>query len=919
MDDAKAVGAVSRVGLAAGDVLAGRFRIVRHLGSGGMGDVFEAIDLLMGEGRIALKTIRPDMIEDAEQMARFKNEVQLARRVTNRHVCRIHELFLMGEEGERQAFLTMEFLEGMTLADRLRVRGPLEWPEARRVALEICEALESIHEAGVIHRDLKGRNIMLAERNGSPCTVLMDFGIARAISRHTGETMTAMTALTKAGAMVGTPEYMAPEQFDGSEITEATDVYALGIVLCEMVTGERPERGTRGTVSRTARARSRDAASQAGVSNLPSNLASKAHSNPQSKARSKAAGSRASKAGGTKSGFTLSAYTLQTGVPRSFSAVVGKCIEYDAARRYQTAREVADAVRGQTRVGRLTRGPVAAVLAAMLMLCALLLVPAVRDRARGMLLSSSEKHVAVLPFEMPTDEPQVVAVGDGLMDSLAGDLANLDVVNKTLWVIPASEIRARKVTTAAAAMQEFGATIVISGSFTRDPATGARLRLTLIDPKKNREIGFVDVASIGGDLAAMEDEAIAKIGRLMDISVKPDLVRAGAGSGAAYEDYLAGAGYFQRFDKPGNLQLATAALEAAVKKDPRFTIGYANLAQVYLMRYRIEKNPEFLKQAEANAKQAAELDDKVASTYVALAQVHDQTGNHDLAIQEYKQAAELDPRDAEAINGLAHIYQNEGRNQDAESEFAKAAAVRPNDWFGYSELGNFYDQTGRPKDAVAQYKRALELTPDNSAVYANLANAYMDIDGAESAAAAEEALKRSIAINPSYAAFGNLGFLYSKEHRFRESIEATRKALEFNDKSYDLWANLTAAYEWVKDDSEADAARARTIAILEASVKRNPQSAEARAMLAALLAKNGDRERAMDGIGISLALAPKNQYVLSQVADAYELLGDRADAIRYLEDAFAQGLPMQQPAGDPEIQGVLSDPKFKVPAAVAAK
>jgi serine/threonine-protein kinase len=917
MEDAKAGGAVSRLGVSAGDVLAGRFRIVRHLGSGGMGDVFEAIDLVMGEGRIALKTIRPDMIEDAEQMARFKNEVQLARRVTNRHVCRIHELFLMGEEGERQAFLTMEFLEGMTLADRLRVRGPLEWPEARRVALEICEALESIHEAGVIHRDLKGRNIMLAERNGAPCTVLMDFGIARAISRNTGETVTAMTALTKAGAMVGTPEYMAPEQFDGSEITEATDVYALGVVLCELVTGERPARATRGSTGRTgAKARLKDGSSQPGSSRFGS-------SRPGG-SRGSASRTGRSRTGRSRTKGTLSELSLQTGIPRRFDMVVTKCLEYDAARRYQTAREVAEAIRGRSLLGAIANhsAVLLAAAAAVVLLCGLLLVPAVGDRARGILLSSTEKHVAVLPFTVPGGSPEVVAVGDGLMDSLAGDLANLDVLNKTLWVIPASEIRARKVTTAAAAMQQFGATIVISGSFARQSdGSASRLRLTLVDPKKNREIGFVDVQSAAGDLAAMEDEAIAKIGRLMNISVKEDLVHGatGQGGGAAYEDYLAGVGYFQRFDKAGNLELATSALERAVGKDPRFALGYASLAQVYLMRYKLEKKPEFLKQAEANAKQAAELDDKVASTYVALAQVHDLTGNHDLAIQEFQRAAELDPRDAEAVSGLARSYFNEGKNGEAETAYRRAAALRPDDWKGYNALGIFYATTARSREAIPQFQRALQLTPDNAAVYGNLANAYMDLGDAASEAAAEAALKRSIAINPTYAAYGNMGFLYLNEHRFAESIEATRKAIELNGESYDLWSNLTAGYEWLKNPTQASAARARTIALLEDAVKQRPQDAEARALLAVLLAKNGQRDQALDGIGISLALSPKNQYVLSQVADAYEVLGDRADAIRYLEEAFSNGLLPRQVAGDPEAQGVLSDPRLKLPARQGTK
>ena len=886
--NARAMSPVAWMGLAEGDVLLGRFRVVRLLGSGGMGDVYEAIDLLMDGSRIALKTIRPHLIANAEQMARFKNEVQLARKVASQHVCRIHELFLIdGDKAvEQQAFLTMEFLEGMTVADRLRLSGPLPWAEARNVALDLCEALRSIHESGIIHRDIKGQNIMLTERNGKTCAVLMDFGIARAIFHHTGNTA---TALTQIGVAVGTPEYMAPEQFDGSELSEATDVYALGIVLFEMTTGEKPFSGR---------------------------LRVKAAESKQAASDSRSKGSSSGAKGRTKSRTRVPARAsaLQAGVPRRFDTVIAKCLEYDASRRYRSANEVEEAIRGGVSLGNIARRPglVAAVAAVALLLCALLLVPTVGERLRGVLLSSSEKHVAILPFEVSSGGPEVVALGDGLMDSLAGDLANLDQENRTLWVIPASEIRLRKVTNAAQAMREFGATIVISGSFQKS-TNGARLKLTLTDPKKMREIGFVDVASTGGDLAAMESDAVTRLGRLMNLAGAHDVVRAGigAGSGAAYEDYLAGVGYFQRYDQPGNLELATAALERAVKTDPRFALGFARLAEVYVMRYRLDHHPEWLKQAEANCRVAAKLDDRVPSTYVALAQMHELTGNHDLAIQEFQRALTIDPRDTEAITGLASSYQSQGRNADAETEYLRAAALRPDDWNGYNNLGNFYGQIGRFQDAITQYRRALEMTPENSAIYGNLANVYMDMDGPGTEAAAEAALKRSIAISPSYFAYGNLGFLYLKQHRFEESIEATKKGLDLNDQSDDLWGNLTAAYEWVKENGNADSARARAIALLSQVVKVNPQNAEAQATLAALQAKNGQREKALDGIRISLALSPGSKYVLSQVADAYELLGDREDAIRSLKAALVNGLHVQQEAGDPEIQGVLSDRRFK--------
>jgi len=849
------------------EVILDRFRIVRYVGGGGMGEVYEAIDLEMG--RIALKTIRPEIAGNPEMLLRFKKEVTLALKISGPHVCRIHAFYPLVDSarGSKRAFLTMEFLDGITLTEKIRQSGPLSWAETKSIALEICSGLQTIHEAGIIHRDLKSRNIMLASRNGSTCAVLMDFGLAREFHGPTSETA---TDLTNPGAIVGTPDYMAPEQFEGQEVSPATDIYALGVVLYEVITGKHPF----------------EAHTPIGAAILRGRRPSLASS-------------------------------LQRGVPRHCDEIISKCLEFDPKRRYQSATEVAEDLRGGllSRAGlRKNSFKALVVVACMaLLLSGLMLVPAIRERVQGILFSSREKHIAVLPFDIAGTNPETQALGDGLMDSLAGKLSNLDAANKSLWVVPASEVRARKVKDPSSALREFGATIVVMGNFERN-GPSAHLRVTLIDPTKMREIGFADVENQGGDLAALEDEAVTRLGRLMNISVKDDLAHDSAGpvGHAAYEDYLTGLGYFQRYDKPGNLDLAIHALQNAVHTDPRFALGFAKLAQACVMKYRLGSNPEWLKQAEAYARQAAELDDRVPSTYVALAQVHATSGKYDLAIQEFQHALTLDSRNAEALAGIAGSYQNEGRNSEAETAYIKAAALRPDDWTGYSALGVFYDDTGQPRKAIAQYLRALELTPDNSGLYTNLGVAYMDLGDPKMLEEAEKALKKSIAINPTFVAYGNLGFLYLNEHRFDESIAASQKALQLNPQSYDVWSNLTAAYEWLRDDDQANAARKKTIDLLEGSVSLNPQNALAQATLAAMLAKSGLREQSLEHVRISLALSPDNQYVLSQVADAYELLGDRQNAIKYLSQALANGMTREQLSGDPEIQGVLSERGFRV-------
>ena len=711
---------------------------------------------------------------------------------------------------------------------------------------------------------------MLASHNGAIRAVVMDFGLAREVTSPTSETA---TELTTDHSVAGTVEYMAPEQFAGDRLTPAADIFALGVVMYELVTGKHP---------------------------FPSNTALQA----------------AVERGRPPTPPSL----IRKGLPRRCDQIVCRCLEFDPKKRYQSAKIVAEELDDRffspARLRRTWVRAVAGVTGVILLFAGLMLIPAIRERVQGILFSSREKHIAILPFDIAGNDPQTQALGDGLMDSLAGKLSNLDAANQSLWVVPASEVRARKVKDASSALREFGTTIVVKGNFERDDQ--AHLRLTLIDPAKMREIGYADVVNPTGDLAVLENDAVTSLGRLMNISIGGSLASEGGHrvSRAAYEDYLAGLGYFQRFDKPGNLDRAIDALQNAVKTDPDFALGLAKLAQVYVMKSRFDPNPQWMQLAETYSRRAAELDDRVPSTYVALAQVHEVSGKYDLAIQEYERAVKLNPRDAEALTGMAKSYENEGRLSEAENAYIKAAALRPDDWTGYSALGVFYDNIGQPQKAIAQYLRALELTPDNSGLYTNLGVAYMDLDNPRMREEAEKALKKSIEINPSFVAYGNLGFLYLGEHRFKESIAASQKAIELNAQSYDVWCNLTAAYEWLKDDEKANASRKKAIGLLEQSTNLNSQKAVVQATLAAMLAKNGLKEEALERIRISLALSPDNQYVLSQVADAYELLGDRKKAITYLSQAVVNGLTKQQMSGDPEIQGVLSDRDFRMPRKV---
>jgi len=226
-----------------GELLAGRFTVLRFIARGGMGAVYEASDAML-RSRVALKVIRGRIAMDDEGMERFRREVLLARRVGHPNVCHVYELFdASTAAGVPIHFLTMELLEGETLSQRIARQGRLTTAEALPLVRQLCEGLAAAHAEGVVHRDFKSSNVMLVPRGDGTDSIraaITDFGIARAARLSKGETR---GSLTGGGAILGTPEYMAPEQVAGGAVTQASDIYALGVVLFEMVTGKLPFSG----------------------------------------------------------------------------------------------------------------------------------------------------------------------------------------------------------------------------------------------------------------------------------------------------------------------------------------------------------------------------------------------------------------------------------------------------------------------------------------------------------------------------------------------------------------------------------------------------------------------------------------------------------------------------------------------------
>ena len=865
-----------------GDLVGTIYEIVGRIGAGGMGVVYKAHDRKL-QRTVALKFLPPGLNAGDLDKERFLREARIASSLDHPNIGVIHGI---EETSDGHTFIVMAFYEGQSLADRIQ-SGLLSAPEVVDIAIQIARGLAEAHSRNIVHRDIKPSNVMLTTHG---LVKIVDFGLAR-INEATA-TLTHGTA--------GTLSYISPEQATGKKADQRSDIWAFGVSLLEALTGNNPFQ--RENMAATF---------MAIVNEAPPPL---------------------------------------DDVPLEVQHIVYRCLSKDPIRRYQSCSELlvdletaksalnnagmassSPKRRGQTKALRESRQqasrsawplPAAkpghgwmrslgAVAAVLLLLASTLLLPAVRERVQAVLLRNSQMHIAVLPFDNLGSNPQNEPLVEGMVDSLSGRLSNLEVGKQSVWVIPSSEVRRLKVADPASALRELGATMVVKGTIARD-GQQVRLTMSLIDTKNLRQIGSVDLQDQAGDLASLQDEAVAKLARLMKISVTADMLRSTGGSvnPAAYEDYLTALGYMQRYDKPGNVDLAIQALKNSVTTDPRFALGYAQLGEAYRLKNRLDQNPNWLAEAQANCRKAAEIDNQIPAVHVTLARIHDLTGQHDLALQEFQRALDINPRDAVALDGLARSYENSGRVADAEAAFKKSAALRPDSWDAYNELGNFYDRQSKFQDAIQQYRHALELTPDNAQVYTNLAGTYLNTGDPKFQGDAERALKKSVELNPSYPAYANLGNLYLTEQRYQESASVTEKALKLNDHDYMVWNNLVLAYEWLKDKDKAEAARQRTLALLEQAVKLTPQDATAQANLAALYAHYGFTTKAATRIQTALALAPNDSGVIAEVAEAYELLGQRDQAISHMQKAVQKGFALDQAKIDPELTALISDPKF---------
>ncbi|MCC6368490.1 MAG: protein kinase [Bryobacterales bacterium] len=843
-----------------GDVIS-RYRITRPLGRGGMGMVYLAEDTRLHRP-VALKFLPAEALQDADKQ-RFLNEAQAAAMIRHPNICPVYDV----EEVDGQMFLAMAYLEGETLAHRI-ARGRLETREAADIAIQVANGLAKAHELGVVHRDIKSGNIMVGPDGN---VSILDFGLAL---------RPGSLRLTVEGKTVGTPAYMSPEQARGLPVDERTDIWSLGVVLYEMLTGALPFEGANA---------------------LSLGRAIVTEETPSLRER-------------------------RPDAPRALEEVIRTALAKAPEKRWRTARQMA--VMLERAAGG--REPLATTVAASpvqaprrwkvpVAVVALLLLLAVAGWWwRGQHPSGGavpvtgvrqENLVAVLPFEVIGTAPGLAEIANGLMEVLTAAISDFERAHGKVAAVPSSEIRRRSIGSPEEARRVYGANLALEGS-ARPAGKKLQFTLALVDTATLRQVAARVLEYDPRNPVDARNRAVEELARLLSVNVEEARKTVSGGDTSApgaYSAYLRGRGLLARYDIQGNLDKAIAQFREAIREDPNYALAYAGLGEACWRKSRAEGDPEMAAQAVKNAERAVQLEPGIPIVHTTLGAIYGTSGREEEAIRELKEALKLAPGNAEAPRELGRVYVVLGRFQEAEAAYLQATRARPTDWYGFLLLAAYYYQQERYEEAETALEQAKQLAPNNELILRNLGMVYY-FQGRYAQAVSE--LQQSLKLKSNATTYGTLAATFYLQHRFVDALSAIETAIDLDANRYFFWGNLGIYCKWTPgNEGKSASAFHKAIELGQKFLQVTPNDYDVRANLAEYKARLGDKGGAL----AELERIPEaaRHARLARLAIVYELTGNRRKAVELLIASVKNPATLHQIEDDPDLAGLWADPELQ--------
>ena len=701
-----------------GSVFAGRYEIIEELGKGGMGKVYRVEDKKIKE-EVALKLIKTEIASDKKTIERFSNELKMARKIVHKNVGRMYDI----NEEKGNHFITMEYVSGQDLKGMIRQSRQLTTGTSISIAKQICDGLTEAHKIGIVHRDLKPSNIMIDKEGNAH---ILDFGIARSLKEK---------GITGSGVMIGTPEYMSPEQVEGKEVDQVSDIYSLGIILYEMLTGRVPFEG--------------DSPFTIGIKH--------------------------------KSEIPGPPIKINPRISDDLNRLILKCLEKDKEKRYQSAAEVRAELesieKGMPTTERVipkrksmtSREVTVTFSMKKLLIPALVIIAIIVAVAvvwKLFLQREIEKtSIAVISFENQTGEKSYDYLQKAIPNLLITSLEQSKYLSVTTWERMHDLLKQIGKENVEAIDRELGFELcrmegvkaIVLGSFVKAGDVFAT-DVKVLDVQSKKLLKSAQ--SKGEGVRSILDKQISELSRgisqgvgLSEQKIEPDQLRIvdmTTSSMEAYNLFLQGREEFEKFYYDDSRK----TLEKAVEIAPDFAVAYLYLAKALgslgmtrernsayekaktLSQKSSEKERLYIEAMFANAieddpekylsilQQMTERYPKEKRVHYYLASYYDHDKVFDKAAEEYTKALELDPNYGYALNSFAYMYSDMGDFEKAIEYFKKYSAVLPGDANPVDSMAELYFRMGRLDEAILKYKEALEIKPDFFQTYWRIGYVY---------------------------------------------------------------------------------------------------------------------------------------------------------------------------------------------------
>jgi serine/threonine-protein kinase len=843
----------------AGDLA--HFEVHEILGRGGMGAVYHAKDRILKRD-VALKMLRPLAASNLQQDALLE-EARMASQLNHPNIVTIYDV----ARAKDSNYIVMEWVDGQGLDELIPGHG-LELIQAIEYASQIADGLSFAHQKYIVHRDIKPQNIMLSSQNSIK---ILDFGIAGLMNQDSHEDTNKQSPTIN--AITGTPNYMSPEQIQGLNLDQRSDIFSFGIVLYEMLTGKRPFQGLDVETIHQA----------------------------------------------IKAGDYCPILKLLPDLPIHIAKLVEKMLATHREERWQSSAELAaeiHAIYNQLtykknwwqRRGFISK---AAIILPFILVIGFsakeIIFPASTQQLIERQLKEATK-IAILPFENISGDPLIQLFSDGLAVNLGSDLSAIASELGNTWIVPSTEISRMKDPTPKDVTDKYGVNLILTGSIQHMGSTRL-MALNLLDASNGQLLKTTEVEIDAEQLfqghAKVRQEALSLLDWKIPDSLKTKFEAQRPQLDGAYKEYIKGIGYFYRYDQPDNLNKAEDAFKDAIELSPEYTLAFIGLAETQLIKFRQTKNNKWLFEMEKTINSLSKISTESCQVDYLKAELLTRKGEYQQAINLFKNCLKENSKHIPSYLGLANAHSKNGEIGAAERYYEKAIEISPNNVKSIIDYGIFHYYNGNYIKAIDQSNALASIAPNNVNAYIYLAGNYYALGKID------EAIQNTlyaIDLKPTDSGYSNLATMYYSKKEYDKAVSAYEQAINLNPTYYIFWGNLADAYK-ILDNINTNDAYLKAIELAYESLKTNPKDSTVIADLAYYLANVGEITQSLtfaNKIGINNT-GEEN----FMVATAYDVLNKPQLAIEHLKIAISKNYSMEEIRNTPLLKNTKADAKFE--------